>query len=297
MSISNPSGCTTAPQRKPSWLKRPIAFQGKQQHVREQLAQSGLHTVCREAKCPNRSECFARGTATFLVMGTVCTRGCTFCSVDKGSPGTLDMSEIDRIVTAAGSMNLTHVVITSVTRDDLSDGGGAFFAALVAAFRTALPRVSVELLIPDLGGDEQSLETVFNSKPSVLNHNVETVPSLYTAIRPQADYHRSLEVLRRSAAAGLVTKSGLMVGLGESPKEICSTLDDLNACGCSIVTIGQYLQPTPQQVPVREYVSLDQFSAYKHYGERIGITRVVSGPFVRSSYNAAEVVQSLPHPK
>ena len=294
MTISRSSVSTTAPQRKPSWLKRPIAFQGKQHHVQEQIADSGLHTVCREARCPNRSECFARGTATFLVMGTVCTRGCTFCSVDKGVPGTLDTTEIDRIVSAAENMALTHVVITSVTRDDLPDGGAAFFAALVGAFRSALPQVSVELLIPDLRGNAEALGTVFDSRPSVLNHNVETVPSLYSAIRPQADYHRSLDVLRRSAAAGLLTKSGLMVGLGENPDEICSVLDDLNACGCSIVTIGQYLQPTPQQTPVREYVSLDQFSAYAKYGESTGITRVLSGPFVRSSYNAAEVVRSLP---
>jgi lipoyl synthase len=291
--ISTPAGATTPRPRKPGWLKRPIAFQGKQQQVQEQIAAAGLHTVCREARCPNRSECFARGTATFLVMGAVCTRGCIFCSVGKGAPASLDWSEIDRIVDAAGSMKLGHVVITSVTRDDLPDGGASFLATLVEAFRSALPAVTVELLIPDLGGSEDALAVVFKSRPAVLNHNVETVPSLYPVIRPQADYRRSLAVLRQSAAAGLVTKSGLMVGLGEKPEEIQAVLDDLHTCGCAIVTIGQYLQPSPEQTAVVTYVSPEQFKTYQEYGEKKGVFRVVSGPFVRSSYNAAEVVDSL----
>ncbi len=293
MMISTPAGATTPLPRKPDWLKRPIAFQGKQHQVQKQIAAAGLHTVCREARCPNRSECFARGTATFLVMGAVCTRGCTFCSVGKGATAPLDWSEIDKIVEAAASMKLGHVVITSVTRDDLPDGGASFLAALVEAFRSALPEVTAELLIPDLGGSVDALAVVFKSRPAVLNHNVETVPSLYQVIRPQADYRRSLAVLRQSADAGLVTKSGLMVGLGEQPEEIQAVLDDLQSCGCSIVTIGQYLQPSPEQTAVITYVSPEQFEAYRKYGEKRGISRVVSGPFVRSSYNAAEVIDSL----
>ena len=293
MTIPAPSGSSLQSQRKPSWLKRPIARRGKQKVVQHHLSVSGLHTVCREARCPNRGECFSRGTATFLVMGTDCTRHCTFCSVGKRNPGKLDWSEIGRVVDAARSMHLSHVVITSVTRDDLSDGGAAFFAALMEAFNTKLPGVTVELLIPDLGGDHAAQSVVFNSRPTVLNHNVETVPARYPTIRPQADYHRSLELLSRAASAGLVTKSGLMVGLGETPDEIYAVLDDLNECGCRIVTIGQYLQPTPQQINVAAFVAPEQFAAYKRHGENRGITRVVAGPFVRSSYHAAEVLGEL----
>lgn len=293
MTIPTPSGSSLQSQRKPSWLKRPIAHQGKKENVQHHLSASGLHTVCREARCPNRSECFSHGTATFLVMGINCTRRCTFCSVGKGEPEKLDWSEIDRVVSAVRSMQLSHVVITSVTRDDLSDGGAAFFATLVETFNTKLPNVTIELLIPDLGGDHTAQTVVFNSRPTVLNHNVETVPIRYPTIRPQADYHRSLELLRRAASAGLITKSGLMVGLGETPDEIYSVLDDLNECGCRIVTIGQYLQPSPQQIDVVAFVPPDQFTAYKNHGEKRGISRVVAGPFVRSSYHATEVLGEL----
>ena len=290
---NTPAASSERQQRKPFWLRRPIAFQGKQHQVNQQIDASGLHTVCKEARCPNRSECFARGTATFLVMGSVCTRGCAFCSVDKGIADSLDWSEIDRVVDAARTMKLCHVVVTSVTRDDLPDGGASFFRALVGAFRSALPEVTIELLIPDLKGDAGALEMVFSSRPDILNHNVETVPSLYSSIRPQAAYYRSLEVLRSAAGAGLVTKSGLMVGMGESPREIFDVLDDLHQCGCSIVTIGQYLQPSPRQTAVIEYVSLEQFDAYRVYGEQKGIARVSAGPFVRSSYHAAGIIEAL----
>jgi lipoyl synthase len=281
--------------RKPSWLKRPMAFQGKQREVERCLSASGLHTVCSEARCPNRSECYAQGTATFLVMGAVCTRSCAFCSVKNGCTSPLDQTEIGRVVDAAREMGLHHVVITSVTRDDLPDGGALFFAEMVAAFRNELPEVTVELLIPDLKGDLNALATVYASKPDVFNHNVETVPSLYSAIRPQADYQRSLMVLRGAALAGLLTKSGIMVGLGETPQEVFAVLDDLNTCGCTVVTIGQYLQPSPRQTAVRAYVSPRQFEIYAEYGGRDGKIKVIAGPYVRSSYHAAMIAaKSVP---
>lgn len=278
---------------KPSWLKRPMAFSGKQGLVRNLLKLHGLHTVCYEARCPNRSECHARGTATFLVMGPLCTRQCRFCSVTKGAPASLDRGEIGRVVNAVRAMNLRHAVITSVTRDDLPDGGAAFFAELVTVFRRDLPGVTIELLIPDFNGATEALTEVFRSRPDILNHNVETVPSLYATIRPQADYFRSLSVLRRAAESGLVTKSGLMVGLGESPQEICKVLDDLKSCGCKAVTIGQYLQPSELQIGVKEYISPQQFEEYARYGRKAGISMVIAGPFIRSSYHASKIMEGL----
>ncbi|MBN1309483.1 MAG: lipoyl synthase [Chitinispirillaceae bacterium] len=279
--------------RKPPWLKRPAAFRGKQGEVRRLLAALELHTICSEARCPNRSECYAQGTAAFLVMGPVCTRHCTFCSVMKGTPAPLSMDEINRVSKAVDTMKLRHAVITSVTRDDLSDGGASFFAELVAAFRRDRPGVIVELLIPDLKGDSAALATVFRSRPDILNHNVETVPSLYGKIRPQADYHRSLFVLQSASQSGLVTKSGLMVGLGESPHEVFSVLDDLKTCGCRVVTIGQYLQPSSHHTPVKAFITPQQFEAYAAYGEKAGISKVFAGPFVRSSYHASAIAKEV----
>ena len=211
----------------------------------------------------------------------------------KGTPAPLSMDEINRVLATVNGMKLRHVVITSVTRDDLPDGGASFFAEMVAAFRRALAGIIVELLIPDLKGDPEALATVFRSRPDILNHNVETVPSLYKRIRPQADYHRSLVILQRASQSGLVTKSGLMVGLGESPNEIFSVLDDLKTCGCRVVTIGQYLQPSPHQTPVKAFISPQQFKAYAAYGEKVGISKVVAGPFVRSSYHASKIMDEL----
>lgn len=286
---------TAAQERKPKWLRRPMAFQGRQWHIQASLDAAGLHTVCSEARCPNRSECYARGTATFLVMGPVCTRRCRFCSVKQGTAGDVDINEIERVVRAACSMHLCHVVVTSVTRDDLPDGGAFFFSGLVYALRRELPHSTIELLIPDMQGNEKALARVFDCRPDVLNHNIETVPSRYREIRPQADYRRSLTVLQRAADSGLVTKSGLMVGLGEQEDEVYGVLDDLHACGCSIVTIGQYLQPSPFQVPVGSYISPSQFNKFSDYGEGKGIRRVVAGPFVRSSYHASEVLRDVRH--
>ena len=279
--------------RKPEWLRRPMAFRGRQNEVERKINSYNLHTVCSEARCPNRSECHAMGTATFLVMGAICTRNCSFCSVAGGIPEPLDWNEIGRVVAASGSMGLRHVVITSVTRDDLPDGGGSFFACLVAEFRKSLPDVTVELLIPDLAGNMQALEKIFASKPDVLNHNIETVPSLYKIIRPEADYRRSLAVLAAAADHKLIVKSGMMVGLGEDREEVFSVLEDLTRCGCSIVTIGQYLQPSLQQNVVIKYIAPEQFERYAEYGRKIGLKRVVAGPFVRSSYHAAEVISQV----
>jgi len=292
ISLFDDSGSPSLP-RKPVWLKRPMAHSGKQRRVIENLTACGLHTVCSEAKCPNRGECFSRGTATFLVMGRVCTRRCAFCSISKGTVEPLDMTEIGRVVSSIRSMKIRHAVITSVTRDDIPDGGAQFFAQMVAALRRELPDVTVELLIPDLQGDPRSLSVVFDSRPDILNHNVETVPSLYGRIRPQADYERSLCLLRSANSAGLRAKSGIMVGLGESFEEVCKVLDDLESCGCRVVTIGQYLQPSPQQIPVEEYIEPERFRAYAEYGERHGSMRVVAGPFVRSSYRAAEILREI----
>jgi lipoic acid synthetase len=279
--------------RKPQWLKRKMAFQGKQAEVDRFIADFGLHTVCKEARCPNRGECFSRGTATFLVMGAVCTRHCAFCSVQKGQTAPLDWDEIARVVDAAKKMNLRHAVITSVTRDDLPDGGALFFAELVDAFRRSLPGVTVELLIPDLQGDVRALETVFASRPDVLNHNVETVPSLYATMRPQADYQRSLELIGHAAKYGLVAKSGIMVGLGETVKEVALVMDDLRRHNCTVLTIGQYLQPTGGQAPVQQYVTPEQFELYRNTGLEMGFTGILSGPFVRSSYRAAESIGKI----
>lgn len=277
--------------RKPVWLRRAIAFTGMYAQIQRCIAVAGVHTVCKEAGCPNRSECFSKGTATFLVMGAICTRHCRFCSVDKGSVLPLDWKEIDRIIETVTAMKLRHTVITSVTRDDLQDGGASFFSALMSAFRERLPDVTVELLIPDLQGNGEALDIIFQSKPDILNHNVETVPSLYAEMRPQADYQRSLEVLQRAKSRGLITKSGLMVGMGETEVEMYQVLDDLYESGCSMVTIGQYLQPSAEQVTVKAYISPEQFKRYREYGLRKGFTKVLSGPFVRSSYHAAELVE------
>jgi lipoic acid synthetase len=226
-------------------------------------------------------------------MGTVCTRNCTFCSVTKGIPGPLDKNEIHRIITAAKVMKLNHVVITSVTRDDLPDGGASFIAEIVHTFRKSLPKITIEILIPDLKGDLEALETVFAGRPDILNHNIETVPSLYRDIRPQANYNRSLLVLSAAKKSGLLTKSGLMVGLGEKTHEVLSVLDDLKRVGCSIVTIGQYLQPSSNQKQVKRYISPEEFQQYATYGENAGIKKVMAGPYVRSSYHAAEVMEEI----
>lgn len=279
--------------RLPSWMRRRIPAGGCRRTVERELSTGRLHTVCEEALCPNRAECFGRGTATFLVLGDTCTRGCRFCNVSQGEPRPVDSDEPERVAAAAESMGLDYVVVTSVTRDDLPDGGASHFARIITELRRRLPSAGVEVLIPDLAGNEAAIDVVLDAGPDVLNHNVETVPRLYPRVRPQADFERSLRVLARAAGrGGMQAKSGMMVGLGESREEVHGTLVRLRDAGCSIVTIGQYLQPNGSRVPVDTYVAPAAFREYELYGRTIGISHVVSGPFVRSSYRAGEAARA-----
>lgn len=276
------------PGRKPEWLKKPLPKAAAVREVEEVLRARHLHTVCESAKCPNKGECFGRGTATFLIMGDTCTRDCGFCSVSGGRPGALDTDEPEGVADAAATMSLSHVVITSVTRDDLPDGGAGHFAATVAAVRRRLPEATVEVLIPDLGGDELCLDVVLAAAPDVFNHNVETVPRLYPHVRPQADYRRSLDVLAYAVRHGSsVVKTGIMVGLGEEEDEVRSFLREALATGVAAVTIGQYLRPSREHLPVVEYVPPAVFEEYRRFGEALGLV-VEAAPFVRSSYRAEE---------
>ncbi|MCL5943017.1 MAG: lipoyl synthase [Actinobacteria bacterium] len=252
------------------------------------LRTRGLHTVCESARCPNKGECFERGTATFLILGGTCTRNCRFCSVESGRPELLDPQEPARVADAAARMGLRHVVVTSVTRDDLPDGGAAHFAATIRALRRRLPDATVEVLVPDFGGDRDALDVVLDERPEVFNHNVETVPRLYPKVRPQAAYRRSLAVLAHAAQrGGSIVKTGLMVGLGETAQEVRAVLGEVQAVGVGVVTVGQYLRPSREHLPVVEYVTPARFDEYKEYGERLGL-QVEAAPFVRSSYRAEE---------
>jgi lipoyl synthase len=279
-------------QRKhPPWLVKRLPAGGEPRcaQVGALLDDLRINTVCRAANCPNLGECFASGTATFLIMGPSCTRRCTFCSVAKAATAELDADEPRRVAEAAGRLGLGHVVVTSVTRDDLPDGGAAHFAATVRALRAALPGSNVELLVPDFAGDEAALATVMAELPEVLNHNIETVPRLYPQVRPEADYARSLELLRaaKRMSPRAVTKSGLMVGLGERPEEVREVLRDLAAAGVGAVTVGQYLAPTERHQPVAEYVRPEQFEEYAREAHALGIAGAACGPWIRSSYGAA----------
>ena len=277
-------------RRLPDWFRRPRAAGGGL-HTAGVLGSHGVDSVCREARCPNRAECFAAGTATFLILGTACTRACRFCAIAHAErPAPPDPEEPKRVAAAAREMGLRYVVVTSVTRDDLPDGGAAHFAATVRALRETIPGLKVELLIPDMQGDEQALATVFESRPDVLNHNVETTAALHPAVRPQADYQRSLDVLRRAAAAGLVVKSGLMLGLGETDEDVAQTLRDLRAAGVRLLTLGQYLPPSEKHYPLSRHVPPEEFAAWKERALAMGFAGVASGPMVRSSYRAARMV-------
>jgi lipoic acid synthetase len=282
---------------KPRWLKKRLPISPQYERVKELIGKDGLHTVCQEARCPNMWECFSQQTATFLIMGSRCTRDCRFCSVAQGPAGPPDPAEPERVAAAARQMGLRYVVITSVTRDDLSDGGAAFFAETIAAVRGRIPDARVEVLIPDFQGNVQALKTILNAQPDVLNHNIETVPRLYATVRPQARYRRSLQLLSRvkKYAPGMPIKSGLMLGLGESSEEIQSTLKDLVDAGCRILTLGQYLQPSKAHLPVKRYVSPAEFENWKDTALEMGFCEVASGPFVRSSYHAKELYQAVGH--
>lgn len=276
-------------RRLPAWLRKGRTHLLPVHELKAGLRRRGLNTVCESARCPNLHECFERGTATFLILGGVCTRNCGFCAVDRGRPAPLDAGEPEQVARMAAEMKLAYVVITSVTRDDLDDGGSAHFAATVTAVKHALPGARVEVLTPDFRGDEAAVNRVLAAAPDIFNHNLETVPRLYATVRPQADYRRSLGVLAFAAARGVRVKSGLMVGLGERPDEVCAALDDLREAGVSITTIGQYLQPGRRNLPVAEYIAPEQFERWREYGLSIGFKIVFSGPFVRSSYMADRV--------
>ncbi len=279
--------------RIPPWLKVPLP-EGKHFCQTSKLVTDlGLRTVCSSAKCPNKFECFSAGRATFLILGANCTRNCTFCNITHASPTPINPDEPAHIASVAQKLQLRHVVITSVTRDDLPDGGASHFAATITALQTTLPETTIEVLIPDFNGNEQALQTVLQTKVNIINHNVETAPALYKQVRPQANYAQSLQLLQRVKDAGATSKSGLMVGLGETDKEVYEILDDLAAIRCDIVTIGQYMQPSQKHPLVRRYVTPQVFEDYAEYGKRLGIPFVFSAPLVRSSYNAEEAYKNI----
>ena len=279
------------PERLPPWLRKRATNFRALHDLKVELRRRGLHTVCESARCPNIHECFSRKAATFMILGNTCTRTCGFCAVPQGLPGPLMLHEPDQVAAMAQSMALRHVVITSVNRDDLPDGGSAHFAATVRAVKKALPAARVEVLVPDFLGDRDALARVLEAGCDVFNHNMETVRRLYSRVRPQAVYERSLDVLSfaRHRAPGTLTKSGLMVGLGETVEEVRGLLRDLREAGTEVATIGQYLRPKLRRLRVAEYVAIETFDDYRKYGESIGFRAVFSGPFVRSSYMAESV--------
>jgi len=280
---------------KPPWLKRRLPTGPAYESVRMLLKKGGLHTVCQEAQCPNLWECFSEHTATFLIMGDRCTRNCRFCAVAHGPTGLPQEDESENLAIAVQELGLRYVVITSVTRDDLPDGGAACFAAAIRTVRARCPDTLVEVLIPDLQGNVQALETILTARPNILNHNIETVPRLYPVVRPEADYQRSLQLLERAQQISpeIPTKSGLMLGLGETADEISRTLADLHATGCRMLTLGQYLQPSKQHLPVERFVPPEEFERWREEARGIGFAEIASGPFVRSSYHAKELFQRL----
>ena len=280
------------PGRKPSWLKMKMPSGEEYLKLLNLVNDQRLHTVCQSARCPNMGECWAAGTATLMILGDVCTRSCGFCHVATGRPPTLDLDEPVRVGRAVAMMGLKHTVITSVNRDELPDGGAAVWAETIRQVRLQSPGTSVEVLIPDFCGDWDALQAVLDQKPDILNHNIESVPRLYKQVRPQAKYPRSLKLLQIAKAQGFVTKTGMMLGLGEEEHEIEAVLDDLVAIGCDILTLGQYLQPTQQHLPVVRWVHPDEFVEWKRRGEDRGIRHVESGPLVRSSYHAEKQVQA-----
>jgi lipoic acid synthetase len=276
----------------PPWLSKRLPREEELAEVRGALEDLHLATVCQEARCPNQCECFARGTATFMILGRTCTRGCTFCAVSGGCPEAVDPDEPDRVATAARRMGLRHVVVTSVTRDDLPDGGSEQFARTIRAVHDRCG-ATVEVLTPDFQGRTEDIDRVIDARPEIFNHNVETVPRLYPEVRPEADYERSLGLLQRVAGHGLVGKSGLMLGLGEREEEVVRVMRDLRRMGCRALTLGQYLRPSDAHHEVVEFVRPEQFDRFRRKGLDMGFDGVASGPFVRSSYNAGELAKEL----
>jgi lipoic acid synthetase len=276
------------PGPKPEWLKKRLPEASSLRSMEALLRQRGLHTVCESALCPNLGECFGKGTATFLIMGDICTRDCGFCGVTSSAPGPLDPDEPGKVAEAVARLGLRHVVVTSVTRDDLPDGGAGHYVATIRAIREAVPAATIEVLVPDFGGVDEHVARVLAEMPDVFNHNLETVPRLYPQVRPQALYERSLAVLKQATEEGTsIVKTGLMVGLGETAEEVRQVLIDACAAGADMVTIGQYLRPSSCHLPVVEYVHPDTFAEYREFGESLEL-QVHSAPFVRSSFHAGE---------
>ncbi|MDR0266914.1 lipoyl synthase [Paenibacillus sp.] len=289
----------TVKEPKPDWIRIKLTTGDNYQEIKSMMRSKTLHTVCEEARCPNIYECWANRTATFMILGDICTRACRFCAVNTGKPTELDLLEPDRVAEAAENMGLNHCVITSVARDDLSDGGASIFAETIKAVRKRLPLCSVEVLIPDFMGNWDALKVVMDAKPDILNHNIETVERMSNRVRAKAKYERSLELLKQAKEMqpNIPTKSSIMLGVGEEWDEILQAMDDLRAIDCDIMTIGQYLQPSPQHLNVVKYYTPDEFAILKEEGMKRGFSHVESGPLVRSSYHAHEQVKSAANQK
>ncbi|MCB0743860.1 MAG: lipoyl synthase [Ignavibacteriales bacterium] len=277
--------------RRPDWLKVRLPSGDNYREVLSMMRKSKLNTVCEEAKCPNLAECWNNRTATYMILGDTCTRTCGFCDVKTGKPTFVDWDEPNRVAQSVVDLGLKHVVITSVNRDELKDGGAAIFSKTIELIRERLPECSIEILIPDFQGDETAFEIIMKNPPDILNHNLETVPRLYHAVRPQANFQRSLDLIKWFKAKGLRTKSGIMVGIGEKTEEVLELMKELKNHNCDIMTIGQYLQPTKTHLPVDRYVTLEEFAMYKSEGKILGFEAVESGPLVRSSYHAEKHVK------
>ncbi|MCF8009812.1 MAG: lipoyl synthase [Clostridiales bacterium] len=282
-------------KRKPDWLKVKLQGTEKLYQVKKMLNRLSLNTVCEEANCPNIVECFAKKTATFMILGKICTRNCTYCNVTRGTPQDVDPGEPFHVAEAVKELGLKHVVITSVTRDDLPDGGASHFARVIEKIRDINDNTIIEVLIPDFQGDYEALSMVINANPHIINHNIETISRLYPVVRAKADYFRSLELLKKvkQAKNSIYTKSGMMLGLGEKEQEVVDALKDLRKVDCELLTIGQYLAPSSKHHPVIEYIYPETFDKYKELGYEMGFKYVASAPLVRSSYNAEEVSQML----
>lgn len=278
---------------KPEWLRVKLPTGEPYKRVKAILDEHNLHTVCESAACPNRGECWSKATATFMILGNVCTRSCGFCNVITGRPTELDLEEPMRVADAIAKLNLKYAVITSVNRDELKDGGASVWSETITQVRLSSPQTKIEVLIPDFCGNWDALNKVIDVRPDVLNHNIETVPRLYRQVRPQGNFERSLELLARAKQAGLVTKSGMMLGLGEEEEEVLEVMKRWRAVGCDLITLGQYMQPTENHLPVARYVEPQVFEKFRIAGMEMGFANVFSGPLVRSSYHADEQSASL----
>jgi lipoyl synthase len=291
----DPQKLDTTPLRRPSWIKVRAPSGDTYQWLQGLMRAKELHTVCEEASCPNMGECWGSGTATFLILGDICTRSCGFCDIQHGRPEALDWEEPERVAQAVKAMNLKHAVITSVNRDELPDGGAAIFAAVIRRIRAVHPGCSIEVLIPDFKGNEEALKIVMDARPEILNHNVETVSRLFKYVQPQDHYEWSQSVLTNAKKLDpeVLTKSGIMVGLGETSEEVKTVMRDLRAWGVDILTLGQYLQPSRRHLPIERYYTVEEFEDFKSFGKDIGFQWVESAPLVRSSYHAVEQVRTL----